>query len=189
MHEGAHRGRVGLGHRGGVGDDGIRSRTGGLGFVLGREAAVADSGAVWTQVNHSWSVQDGQAVATAGRLRIGYSVMATPVSDAFTVQADITLSPTYDRAAPALVTNWVDNKNNMVTKLEVTPGHPGGMLAVGDQIDGQIHSTLCKVDRLGLTNGATYRLAVTRSGDVVTGSVSSLEDGSLIGSCSANLFH
>ena len=151
------------------------------------EAAVADSGAVWTQVNHSWSVQDGQALAAAGRLRIGYSVMATPVSDAFTVQADITLSPTYDRAAPALVTNWVDNKNNMVTKLEVTPGHPGGMLAVGDQIDGQIHSTLCKVDRLGLTNGATYRLAVTRSGDVVTGSVSSLEDGSLIGSCSADL--
>ncbi len=151
------------------------------------EAAIADSGAVWTQVNHSWSVQDGQAVAEAGRLRIGYSVMATPVSDAFTVQADVTLSPTYDRAAPALVTNWVDNKNNMVTKLEVTPGHPGGMLAVGDQIDGQIHSTLCKVDRLGLTNGATYRLAVTRSGDVVTGSVSSLEDGSLIGSCSVSL--
>ena len=151
------------------------------------EAAVADSGGTWAQVNHTWSVQDGQAVATAGRLRIGYAVMATPVSDGFTVQADITTSPTYDRAAPALVTNWVDNKNNMVTKLEVTPGHPGGMLAVGDQIDGQIHSTLCKVDRLGLTNGVTYRLSVTRTGDIVTGSVTSLSDGFLIGSCSAVL--
>jgi hypothetical protein len=151
------------------------------------EAGISDSGGVWTQVNHSWSVQDGQAVATADRTRIGYAVMATPVSDAFTVQADITLSPTDLRAAPALVTNWVDNKNNMVTKLEVTPGHPGGMLAVGDQINGQIHSTLCKVERLGLVNGVTYRLSVTRTGDVVTGSVTSLADGSLIGSCSAAL--
>jgi hypothetical protein len=151
------------------------------------EAAVADSGGMWTQVNHTWSVQDGQALATAARTRIGYAVMATPVSDGFTVQADITLSPADLRAAPALVTNWVDNKNNMVTKLEVTPGHPGGMLAVGDQIDGQIHSTLCKVDRLGLTNGETYRLAVTRAGDIVTGSVTSLADGSVIGSCSAML--
>ena len=151
------------------------------------EAAISDSGGAWTQVNHSWSVVDGQAVATADRMRIGYAIMETPVSDAFTVQADITTSPTHDRAAPALVTNWVDNKNNMVTKLEVTPGHPGGMLAVGDQINGQIHSTLCKVDRLGLTNGATYRLTVTRTGDVVTGSVTSLADGSLIGSCSALL--
>jgi hypothetical protein len=151
------------------------------------EAAISDSGGVWTQVNHSWSVQDGQAVATADRTRIGYAVMATPVSDAFTVQADITLSPTDLRAAPALVTNWMDNKNNMVTKLEVTPGHPGGMLAVGDQINGQIHSTLCKVERLGLVNGVTYRLTVTRSGDIVTGSVTSLADGSVIGSCSAVL--
>jgi hypothetical protein len=151
------------------------------------EAGISDSGGVWTQVNHSWSVQDGQAVATADRTRIGYAVMATPVSDAFTVQADITLSPTDLRAAPALVTNWMDNKNNMVTKLEVTPGHPGGMLAVGDQINGQIHSTLCKVERLGLVNGVTYRLSVTRTGDVVTGSVTSLADGSLIGSCSAAL--
>ncbi len=151
------------------------------------EAAISDSGGVWTQVNHSWSVQDGQAVATADRTRIGYAVMATPVSDAFTVQADITLSPTDLRAAPALVTNWMDNKNNMVTKLEVTPGHPGGMLAVGDQINGQIHSTLCKVERLGLLNGAAYRLSVTRTGDVVTGSVTSLADGSVIGSCSAML--
>jgi hypothetical protein len=151
------------------------------------EAATSDSGGVWTQVNHTWSVQDGQAVAAADRTRIGYAVMATPVSAAFTVQADITLSPTDLRAAPALVTNWVDNKNNMVTKLEVTPGHPGGMLAVGDQINGQIHSTLCKVERLGLVNGAAYRLSVTRSGDVVTGSVTSLADGSEIGSCSAVL--
>jgi hypothetical protein len=151
------------------------------------EAAVADSGDMWTQVNHTWSVQDGQALATAARTRIGYAVMATPVSDGFTVQADITLSPADLRAAPALVTNWVDNKNNMVTKLEVTPGHPGGMLAVGDQIDGQIHSTLCRVDRLGLTNGETYRLAVTRAGDIVTGSVTSLADGSVIGSCLAML--
>ena len=151
------------------------------------EAAISDSGGVWTQVNHSWSVQDGQAVAAADRTRIGYAVMATPVSDAFTVQADITLSPTDLRAAPALVTNWMDNKNNMVTKLEVTPGHPGGMLAVGDQINGQIHSTLCKVERLGLVNGATYRLSVTRAGDIVTGSVTSLADGSAIGSCSAAL--
>lgn len=151
------------------------------------EATISDSGGEWIQVNHSWSVQDGQAVATADRTRIGYAVMATPVSDAFTVQADITLSPTDLRAAPALVTNWVDNKNNMVTKLEVTPGHPGGMLAVGDQIDGRIHSTLCKVERLGLVNGASYRLSVTRSGDIVTGSVTSLADGSVIGSCSAVL--
>jgi len=151
------------------------------------EAAVSDSGGVWTQVNHSWSVQDGQALATAARTRIGYAVMATPVSDAFTVQADITLSPSDLRAAPALVTNWVDNKNNMVTKLEVTPGHPGGMLAVGDQIDGQIHSTLCKVERLGLVNGEAYRLSVTRLGDSVTGSVTSLADDSVIGSCSAVL--
>ena len=85
------------------------------------------------------------------------------------------------------LTNWVDNKNNMVTKLEVTPGHPGGMLAVGDQINGQIHSTLCKVERLGLVNGVAYRLSVTRTGDIVTGSVTSLADGSVIASCSAML--
>ena len=51
----------------------------------------------------------------------------------------------------------------------------------------QTRSTLCKVERLGLVNGVAYRLSVTRAGDIVTGSVTSLEDGSVIGSCSAML--
>ncbi len=37
-------------------------------------------------------------------------------------------------------------------------------------------------------NGVAYRLSVTRAGDIVTGSVASLADGSVIGSCSAMLY-
>ena len=151
------------------------------------EATISDSGGEWIQVNHSWSVQDGQAVATADRTRIGYAVMATSVSDAFTVQADITLSPTDLRAAPALVTNWVDNKNNMVTKLEVTPQTP------------RRHARRRRSDRRtdpfdplqgGTTRPRERRVLPVerdRSDDIVTGSVTSLADGSVIGSCSAAL--
>lgn len=147
----------------------------------------ADVGGGWTEIHDSWSVRDHQArAAKASSSSYGYATLVTGVSDGYVVEADVTLSPTFQRAAPGLLANYADNENYLFTKVEVTEAHPDGFIAVGDQLEGVVRSTLCQKSHLGLKNGETYHLSLRRDGKDVQGTVES-EDGTELGTCAITL--
>ena len=147
----------------------------------------ADVGGGWTEIHDSWSVRDHQArAAKASESSYGYATLVTGVSDGYVVEADVTLSPTFQRAAPGLLANYADDENYLFTKVEVTEGHPDGFIAVGDQLEGVVRSTLCQKSHLGLENGETYHLSLRRSGTDVQATVES-EDGTELGTCAITL--
>lgn len=147
----------------------------------------ADVGGGWTEIHDSWSVRDRQArAAKASSSSYGYATLLTGVSDGYVVEADVTLSPTFQRAAPGLLANYADNENYLFTKVEVTEAHPDGFIAVGDQLEGVVRSTLCQKSHLGLQNGGTYHLSLRRSGKDVQGTVEA-EDGTELGTCAITL--
>jgi len=147
----------------------------------------ADVGGGWTEIHDSWSVSDHQGrAAKASSSSYGYATLVTGVSDGYVVEADVTLSPTFERAAPGLLDNYADNENYLFTKVEVTEAHPDGFIAVGDQLEGVVRSTLCQKSHLGLENGGTYHLSLRRSGTDVEGTVEA-EDGTQLGACAITL--
>ena len=147
----------------------------------------ADVGGGWTEIHDSWSVRDHQArAAKASSSSYGYATLVTGVSDGYLVEADVTLSPTFERAAPGLLANYADNENYLFTKVEVTEAHPDGFIAVGDQLQGVVRSTLCQKSHLGLKNGGTYHLSLRRAGEDVQGTVETA-DGTELGTCAITL--
>jgi hypothetical protein len=147
----------------------------------------AGTGQAWHSIHAVWSVINHRAAArlTGGSV-YAYSVLDTNVWDHYTVQADVRLSPTPLRAAPGILANYVDRKNYLFAKVEVTVAHPQSFLALGDQRRGTVHSTLCRRSHLGMVNGGTYHLAMKRSGKLVTATVSTT-GGARLGSCSIRL--
>jgi hypothetical protein len=77
------------------------------------------------------------------------------------VAAEITLSPTPERANVGVVALFVDRKNHLTCKIEVTEGHPDGLLSIGEELAGTTTSLLAERDRVGLRNGGTYRLVLS----------------------------
>ena len=75
-----------------------------------------------------------------------------------TVSANISLSPTPQRANVGLVALFADRMNHLVCKVEVSEGHPDGLLAIGDQRHGATTSLLAHRDDVGFVGGETYRL-------------------------------
>ena len=147
----------------------------------------AGTGQAWRSINSVWSVVDQRAAARLSRGPVyAYSVVNTKVWDRYTVQADVRLSPTPLRAAPGILANFVDKKNYLFAKVEVTVAHPHSFLALGDQRRGVVHSTLCRRSHLGMVNGGTYHLSLKRSGTLVTAAVSTI-GGVRLGSCSIRL--
>lgn len=74
------------------------------------------------------------------------------------VSANVRLSPTPLRANVGLVALFADRMNHLVCKVEVTEGHPGGLLAIGDELHGATTSLLAHRDDVGFVGGNTYRL-------------------------------
>ena len=137
------------------------------------EAAISDSGGVWTQVNHSWSVQDGQARGhgrpNAHRIRRSRRSSVGRLDG----EDDITLSPT-DLCGPCVVHELSRRQERHGGEARSHPRSPRRHARRRRRINGQIHSTLCKVERLGLVNGVTYRSSVARTGDIMYRLVTSL---------------
>jgi hypothetical protein len=144
----------------------------------------ADTGQSWRSINDVWSVVSHRAAARVTPVSVyGYAVVNTKVSTGYVVGTDVTLSPTPLRAAPGIVANFVDRKNYLFAKVEVTVAHPHSFLALGDQRGGVVHSTLCERSHLGMVNGGTYRLSLKRNGFTATATVAT-ETGVTLGSCS-----
>ncbi len=77
------------------------------------------------------------------------------------ISADITLSPTPFRANVGLIGLFEDRMNHLTCKLEVSEGHPEGLLAIGEERNGETTSLLAERDGVGLKNGRTYHLTLT----------------------------
>jgi hypothetical protein len=148
----------------------------------------APTGQSWRWIHDVWWVGTSHRAAAHRHASsvYGYAVLNTKVSNRYTVQADVTLSPTPLRAAPGLVGNFVDRKNYLFAKVEVTAAHPHSFLALGDQRRGVVHSTLCRRSHLGMVNGGTYHLSLKRAGSVATATVRTI-GGARLGSCSITL--
>ena len=89
---------------------------------------------------------------------IWLATIDTGYATGITVSANIRLSPTPLRANVGLVALFADRMNHLVCKVEVTEGHPDGLLAIGDQQHGTTTSLLAYRDDVGLVGGKTYRL-------------------------------
>jgi hypothetical protein len=88
------------------------------------------------------------------------------------IQADVTLSPTTDRANVGLVFRFVDPQNYLWAKVKVTATDPTGAIGIGKMQDGLVAPTLGSLARAGLRNGETYHLALALRGPKVSITVS-----------------
>jgi hypothetical protein len=121
----------------------------------------------WTNTN-GWFVENGQVKLTLNG--IAETVVDTGVSDHYRVSANITLSP--NRANAGLTVLWKSAANHIFCKIEVTPGNPTGLMAIGHRLNGKTISLLKSAKGFGLKKGGTYLLTVTKAGQVITSSVS-----------------
>ncbi len=97
----------------------------------------------------------------ADEIFIWLAMIDTGRSTGIEVSADITLSPTPLRANVGLIGLFEDRMNHLTCKLEVSEGHPDGLLTIGEQRNGETTSLLAERDGVGLRNGKTYHLTLT----------------------------
>lgn len=110
---------------------------------------------------HPAFVTDGSRATMApgaDNVFIWLATIDTDRATDLTVSADITLSPTPERANVGLVGLFADRMNHLVCKMEVSEGHPDGLLSIGDERAGVTTSLLAGREHIGFTSGGTYRL-------------------------------
>ena len=93
------------------------------------------------------------------------------------VSARITLSPTPMRANVGLVALFEGRMDHLTCKLEVSHGHPDGLLAIGEERGGLTTSLLAERKDVGLRNGKTYRLTIRIPWDPATSPVRCAAEG------------
>jgi hypothetical protein len=139
----------------------------------------AESGQPWEYFNGNWRISSGAAVFEPGG-SVAEATLDTGMSDAFKAEADITLSPTLDRANAGITILHRNHGNHVFCKVEVTAGHPNGFMSIGTYVGGTGTSLLGPAsfdDDVGLRNGETYHVACRREGDRV---VWTIDGGSLV---------
>ncbi len=94
-------------------------------------------------------------------LQIFVATLDTGMSSGVRVSADITTSPTPQRANVGLVALFVDAENFLDCKIEVSRGHPDGLVALGDELADRTTSLLASAEDMGLENGRTYHVELT----------------------------
>ena len=134
----------------------------------------ADSGQQWEYANGTWSVDAATAVFN-GDGSIAEATVDSDLSDEFKAEADITLSSESLRANAGLTILHRDHANHIFCKVEVTDGHPKGLISIGKYVDGRGRSLLgppSYEDGLGLHNGRTYHGICKRRGDRISWRIS-----------------
>jgi hypothetical protein len=106
---------------------------------------------------------DGRAslVPPNQNLQVFVATLDTGGSSGVRVSADITTSPTPQRANVGLVALFDDPEDFLDCKIEVSHGHPDGLVAIGDELAGRTTSLLASADDVGLENGRTYHVELT----------------------------
>ena len=127
----------------------------------------ADSGQPWEYANGTWSVDAATAVFNADG-SVAEAIVDSDLSNGFKAEADITLSSRALRANAGLTILHRDHANHIFCKVEVTEGHPKGLISIGKYVDGRGRSLLGPAsyeEGLGLHNGRTYHGICKRRGD------------------------
>jgi hypothetical protein len=100
-------------------------------------------------------------VPAADKGQIWLATLDTGAAKGIRIIADITMSPTPLRANVGLIALFENLENHLTCKIEVSEGHPDGLLTIGDQRRNVSTSLLAPLEHLGLENGATYHLELT----------------------------
>jgi hypothetical protein len=141
---------------------------------------VADSGQPWQVYGQqcggctaAFFVDGGHArIDPASRVpTVGLAVIDTNLTSNYRVEADITMSSTYQRANTGLTALFRDPNNHLFCKIEVTAGNPEGLLTIGETQAGRITSLLSRKRAVGLSNGTTYHLMIDVPADPRTSPV------------------
>ena len=128
------------------------------------------TGLPWSAVNSTWGVRAQQASLLTTRYAdtLAYAVVNGGVSSAFTVSADVRLSPTFQRANGGLTVLFASGNNNIFCKTEVTHANPSGLMSIGRRLSGRTTSLLASIRNTGFVNGGLYHVTCGRTGDVIT---------------------
>jgi hypothetical protein len=130
-----------------------------------------DTGQGWQQTSGTWVVQSNRARVTTTSA-YGYATVPVASSSAFTVEVDITLSPTFRRANAGLTVLWRNSSNHIFCKIEVTRGRPTGLMSIGRKLNNSVTSLLRFRSGTGFVNGQTYHVSCARSNNRITMRVS-----------------
>ena len=134
----------------------------------------SDSGQPWEYANGTWSVDAATAVFNADG-SVAEAIVDSDLSNGFKAEADITLSSRALRANAGLTILHRDHANHIFCKVEVTEGHPKGLISIGKYVDGRGRSLLGPAsyeEGLGLHNGRTYHGICKRRGDRISWRIS-----------------
>lgn len=122
----------------------------------------ADSGQVWTAHSGTWGISSnkGYLASTTGQAAASVDAGASDVE----VSADITLSPTTDRADAGLVFRLADDSNYLLALINKVTGSNSIQL-FKRQAGSFTH--LASVGSQGHVNGTTYDLRVVANGSSI----------------------
>jgi hypothetical protein len=145
----------------------------------------AELPARWKDVDGDWRRAKGSARivprSVSARTNIAYSVRAMRSSYAkrgFEISTRLRLSPTHSNVG--VVGPYRSAGNHLFCKIEKTPVHPEGFLAIGRRLHDKKPVILVKQDHLGISQGRRYTLELTRQRALVTCSL--LRQGTTMGS-------
>jgi hypothetical protein len=138
-------------------------------------------------LSHRWQQRDAEWRRVHGavkvkpdtvsmRTNVGYATTALgKPRKQLTVTAHLRLSPT--RANVGIVAPFENVKNNLFCKVEDTPAHPDGYLAIGRRLHGSEPIIRKGDDGIGIRTARRYLMKVTRARRDVT---CSLRKGSML---------
>lgn len=126
----------------------------------------------WKQVDATWRVRHGAARVNIKSVNpvtnIGYAVISMKGThkDGLRIQSKVRLSP--DKSNIGIVGPYRDVGNHLFCKVEVTPAHPLGLVAVGRRIGGGEPTIMKQHAGLNLTPGGIYKLVTERHRKLIT---------------------
>jgi len=144
----------------------------------------------WMDVDGDWRRVDGVAKIVPSsvsiRTNIAYSIRSMKSSYAkrgLTVTTRLRLSPTHSNVG--VVGPYKDVGNHLFCKVEKTPVHPNGFLAIGRRLHGTKPAIHVHEDNLGLTAARRYTLKLVRDRSAVTCTIA--RQGTIYGSLDYHL--
>jgi hypothetical protein len=125
----------------------------------------------WVQADAKWHRATGAAKVNIPTVNpnqnVGYAtVQFRKVYQRIQVSAQLRLSPT--RANVGVVLPYVDVENHLFCKIEDTPAHPNGYLAIGRRLHGSQPTILASDFNATVQTSRRYLMVVTRNRRVVT---------------------
>ena len=131
--------------------------------------------APWHEVDARWRVGSGALrvvkASVDRRTHVGYAVvgLGSAHRSGLRVSSKVRLSP--GQSNIGVVAPFENAGNHLLCKVELTPGHPDGKVAIERRLRGSSPTLLRARGAVGLRKGAVYRVTVVRRLRVVTCSV------------------